>query len=163
MPFQNVGCRLRRLSRCRSLTLPTRYSRQKGHWSSWMVQHISHVPCARQSQWLPRWEENVSVKAINIIDEANNLEHMYPIFESDTSEGLLQQYRHWTQTNLAETLQRALEADGTQLLFWGMVCQSLRSASSSGYIWIAKNWSLEELTKMFDVPCSVCSECLSQE
>ena len=48
--------------------------------------------------WLPRWEENVSVKAVNIIDQANNLEHVHPIFESDTSEVLLQQYRHWTRS-----------------------------------------------------------------
>ena len=71
----------------------------------------AHFTCSlcQQSQWLPRWEENVSVKAINFIDEANNLEHMYPIFESDTYEGLLQQYRHWTQTNLARRFSEHLK------------------------------------------------------
>ena len=53
-----------------------------------------------------------------------------PFFETETSEVLLRQYRQWTRaygrprwlkidasrTNLGETLQRALEADGNQLL-----------------------------------------------
>ena len=57
-------------------------------------------------------------------------QHILPSFETETSEVLLRQYRQWTRaygrprwlkgdasrTNLGETLQRALEADGTQLL-----------------------------------------------
>ena len=70
------------------------------------------------------------IKSVNIVDEASNLQHIFPFFETETSEVLLRQYRHWTRaygrprwlkvdasrTNLGETLQRALEADGTQLL-----------------------------------------------
>ena len=78
-------------------------------------------------KWLPSWEQDVRVKAVNI-DEASNLQHLF--FEAGTSEVLLRQYRNWTRaygrprwlkvdasrTNLGETAQRALEADGTQLL-----------------------------------------------
>ena len=70
------------------------------------------------------------IKSVNIVDEASNLQQIYPFFETETSEVLLRQYRQWTRaygrplwlkvdagrTNLGETLQRALEADGTQLL-----------------------------------------------
>ena len=85
---------------------------------------------AMDVKWLPGWEEDVRIKSVNIVDEASNLQHIYPFFETETSEVLLQQYRQWTRaygrprwlkvdasrTNLGETLQRALEADGTQLL-----------------------------------------------
>ena len=69
-------------------------------------------------------EEDVRIKSVNIVDEAS-------IFAMHLSvELLLQQYRQWTRayerqrwlkvdasrTNLGETLQRALEADGTELL-----------------------------------------------
>ena len=68
--------------------------------------------------------------AVDTIDEASNLQHMYLFFETETSEVLLRQQRNWTRacgrprwlvvdasrTNLGETMQRALEADGTQLL-----------------------------------------------
>ena len=81
-------------------------------------------------KWLPGWEEDVRIKSVNIVDEASNLQHIYAFFETETSEVLLRQYRPWTRaygrprwlkvdasrTNLGETLQRALEADGTQLL-----------------------------------------------
>ena len=81
-------------------------------------------------KWLPGWEEDVRIKSVNIVDEASNLQHIFPFFETETSEVLLRQYRHWTRaygrprwlkvdasrTNLGETLQRALEADGNQLL-----------------------------------------------
>ena len=85
---------------------------------------------AMDVKWLPGWEEDVRIKSVNIVDEASNLQHIYPFFETETSEGLLRLYRQWTRacgrhrwlkvdasrTNLGETLQRALEADGTQLL-----------------------------------------------
>ena len=81
-------------------------------------------------KWLPGWEEDVRIKSVNIVDEASNLQHIYPLFETETLEVLLRQYRQWTRaygrprwlkvdesrTNLGEMLQRALEADGTQLL-----------------------------------------------
>ena len=81
-------------------------------------------------KWLPGWEEDVRIKSVNIVDEASNLQHIYPFLETETSEVLLRQYRQWTRaygrprwlkvdasrTNLGETLQRALDADGTQLL-----------------------------------------------
>ena len=81
-------------------------------------------------KWLLGWEEDVRIKSVNIVDEASNLQHICPFFETETSEVLLRQYRQWTRaygrprwlkvdasrTNLGETLQRALEADGTQLL-----------------------------------------------
>ena len=81
-------------------------------------------------KWLPGWEEDVRIKSVNIVDEASNLQHIFPFFETETSEVLLWQYRQWTRaygrprwlkvdasrTNLGETLQRALEADGTKLL-----------------------------------------------
>ena len=85
---------------------------------------------AMDVKWLPGWEEDVRIKSVNIVDEASNLQHIFPFFETGTSEVLLRQYRQWTRaygrprwlkvdairTNLGETLQRALEADGTQLL-----------------------------------------------
>ena len=84
---------------------------------------------AMDVKWLPG-EEDVRIKSVNIVDEASNLQHIYPFFETETPEVLLRQYRQWTRaygrprwlkvdasrTNLGETLQRALEADGTQLL-----------------------------------------------
>ena len=85
---------------------------------------------AMDVKWLPASEEDVRIKSVNIVDEASNLQHVYPFFETETSEVLPQQYRQWTRaygrprwlkvdasrTNLGETLQRAVEADGTQLL-----------------------------------------------
>ena len=85
---------------------------------------------AMDVKWLPSWEEDVRVKSVNIVDEASNWQDIYPVFVTETSEVLLRQYRQWTRaygrhhwlkvdasrTNLGETLQRALEADGTQLL-----------------------------------------------
>ena len=72
-------------------------------------------------KWLPCWEQYVRVNAVNIIDEASNLQHMYPFFETETSEVLLCQYRNWTRahgrprwlkadacrTNLGENMQAA--------------------------------------------------------
>ena len=92
------------------------------------VAPLRHV--AMDVKWQPGWEEDVRIKSINIIDEASNLQHICPFFETETSEVLLRQYLQWTRaygrprwlkvdasrTNLEETLQRALEADGTQLL-----------------------------------------------
>ena len=80
--------------------------------------------------WLPGWEGYVRIKSVNIVDEASNLQHIFHLFETETSEVLLRQYRQWTRahgrprwlkvdasrTNLGETLQQTLEADGTQLL-----------------------------------------------
>ena len=85
---------------------------------------------AMDVKWLLGWEEDVRIKSVNIVDEASNLQHTYPFFETETSEVLLRQHRQWTRaygrprwlkvdasrTNLVETLQRALDADGTQLL-----------------------------------------------
>ena len=85
---------------------------------------------AMDVKWLPGWEEDVRIKSVNIVDEASNLQHIYPFFERETSEVLRRQYRQWTRaygrprwlkvdasrTHLGDTLQRALEADGTQLL-----------------------------------------------
>ena len=85
---------------------------------------------AMDVKWLPSWEEDARIKGVNIVDEASNLQHIYPFFETETSEVLLRQYRQWTRaygrprglkvdasrTNLGTTLKRALEADGTQLL-----------------------------------------------
>ena len=71
------------------------------------------------------------IKSVNIVDEASNLQHIFPFFETETSEVLpttissldtgLRKGPRWlkvdaSRTNLGETLQRALEADGTQLL-----------------------------------------------
>ena len=81
-------------------------------------------------KWLPGWEEDTRIKSVNIVDEASNLQHIYPFFETETSEVLPRQYRQWTRaygrpcwlkvkanrTNLGEMLRRALEADGTKLL-----------------------------------------------
>ena len=85
---------------------------------------------AMDVKWLPGWEEDVRIKSVNIVDEASNLQHIYPFFETETSEVLLRQTHQWTRaygrprwlkvdasrTNLGETFQRALEADGTQHL-----------------------------------------------
>ena len=85
---------------------------------------------AMDVKWLPGWEEDVRIKSVNTVDEASNLQHIYPFFGTETSDVLLRQYRQWTRAygrprwlkvdagrrNLGETLQRALEADGTQLL-----------------------------------------------
>ena len=85
---------------------------------------------AMDVKWLPGCEEDVHIKSVNIVDEASDLQHICPFFETEKSEALLRQYRQWTRaygrprwlkvdasrTNLGETLQRALEADGTQLL-----------------------------------------------
>ena len=84
---------------------------------------------AMDVKWLPGWEEDTRIKSVNIVDEASDLQHIYPFFETETSEVLPRQYRQWTRsygrphwlkvdasrTRLGETLQRALEADGTQL------------------------------------------------
>ena len=73
---------------------------------------------------------DVRIKSVNIVDEASNLQHIFLFFETETLVVLLRQYRQWTRaygrprwlkvdasrTNLGETLQRAFEADGTQLL-----------------------------------------------
>ena len=76
------------------------------------VAPLRHV--AMDVEWLPSWEEDLGVKAVNIIDKASKLQHKYPFFETETSEEMLRQYRNWT--NMGETLQRALEANGTQLM-----------------------------------------------
>ena len=92
------------------------------------VAPLRHI--AMDVKWLPGWEEETRIKTVIIVDEASNLQHNYPFVETETSEILLRQYRQWTRaygrprwlkvdasrTNLRETLQRALEADGTQLL-----------------------------------------------
>ena len=41
---------------------------------------------AMDVKWLPRWEEDVRIMSVNIVDEANNLQHIYPFFESEISE-----------------------------------------------------------------------------
>ena len=40
-------------------------------------------------KWLPGWEEDVRIKSVNIVDEASNLQHIFPFFETETSEVLL--------------------------------------------------------------------------
>ena len=81
-------------------------------------------------RWLPAWEEDVRIKSVNSVHEASNLQDIYPFFETETSGVLLRQYRHWrrayvrprwvkvdaSRTNLGETPQRALEANGAQSL-----------------------------------------------
>ena len=81
-------------------------------------------------KWLPGWEDDTRIKSVIIVDEASNLQHISPFYETETSEVLLRLYRQSTRaygrhrwlkvdasrTNLGETLQRALEVDGTQLL-----------------------------------------------
>ena len=52
---------------------------------------------AMDVKWLPGWEEDVRIKSVNIVDEASNLQHIYPFFETETSEVLLRQYRQWTR------------------------------------------------------------------
>ena len=52
---------------------------------------------AMDVKWLPGWEEDVRIKSVNIVDAASNLQHIYPFFETETSEVLLRQYRQWTR------------------------------------------------------------------
>ena len=52
---------------------------------------------AMDVKWLPGWEEGVRIKSVNIVDEASNLQHIYPFFETERSEVLLRQYRQWTR------------------------------------------------------------------
>ena len=74
---------------------------------------------AMDVKWLPGWEEDVRIKSVNIVYEASNLQHIYPFFQTETSEVLLRQDRPWTRayarhrwlkvvagrTNLGEMLQ----------------------------------------------------------
>ena len=90
--------------------------------------YSGHV--AMDVNWLSGCEEDVRIKSVNMVDVASNLQHIYTFFETETSEVLLRQNRHWTRAhgrarwlkvdasrmNLGETLQRALEVKGTQLL-----------------------------------------------
>ena len=46
---------------------------------------------AMDVKWLPGWEEDVHIKSGNIVDEASNLQHFNPFFETETSEVLLRQ------------------------------------------------------------------------
>ena len=48
-------------------------------------------------KWLRGWEEDVRIKSVNIFDEASNLQHLHPFFETETSDVLLRQYRQWTR------------------------------------------------------------------
>ena len=48
-------------------------------------------------KWLPGWEEHVRIESVNIVDEASNLQRIYPFFEFETSQVLLREYRHWTR------------------------------------------------------------------
>ena len=41
---------------------------------------------AMDVKWLPGWEEDVRIKSVNIVDEASNLQHIFPFFETQTSE-----------------------------------------------------------------------------
>ena len=84
---------------------------------------------AMNVKWLLGREGVVRTKADKMIDEDSNLQHLYPFSETATSQVLLRQCQHWTRacgrpkrlkvaasgTNLGETLQRAVEADETQL------------------------------------------------
>ena len=47
---------------------------------------------ATDVKWVPGWEEDVRIKSVNIVDEASNLQHIIPFFETETSEVLLRQY-----------------------------------------------------------------------
>ena len=44
-------------------------------------------------KWLPGWKGDVRIKSVNIVDEASNLQHIYPFLETEKSEVLLRQYR----------------------------------------------------------------------
>ena len=44
---------------------------------------------ATDVKWLPGWEEDVCIKSVNIVDEASNLQHIYPFFETETSESIV--------------------------------------------------------------------------
>ena len=37
------------------------------------------------------WEEDVRIKSVNIVDEASNLQHIYPFFKTETPKVLLKQ------------------------------------------------------------------------
>ena len=37
---------------------------------------------AMDVKWLPGWEEDVRIKSVNIVDEASNLQHIFPFFEN---------------------------------------------------------------------------------
>ena len=52
---------------------------------------------AMDVKWLPGWEEDVRIKSVHIVDEASNLQHIFPFFETETSEVLLRQHRQWTR------------------------------------------------------------------
>ena len=41
--------------------------------------------------------EDVRIKSVNIVDETSNFQHVYPFFETETSEVLLRQYGQWTR------------------------------------------------------------------
>ena len=78
---------------------------------------------AMDVKWLPGWEEDVRVKSVNIVDEASNLQHIRSLRQRHRRffhDSIVRRPR-WleddaSRTNLGETLQRALQADGTQLL-----------------------------------------------
>ena len=84
---------------------------------------------AMDVKWLPGWEGDVRIKSVNIVDEASNLQPIFPFFETEMSEVWCDSIVNghgpygrprWlkvdaSRTFLGETLQRALEADGTQL------------------------------------------------
>ena len=89
-------------------------------------QTVAPLRCvAMDVKWLPGWEEDVRIKSVNIVDEASNLQHIYPFFETETSESIVSVHEPTKGSAgsqsmrvelIWETLQRALEADGTQVL-----------------------------------------------
>ena len=81
---------------------------------------------AMDVKWLPGWEEDVRIKSVNIVDEASNMQHIYPFLRDRDIGGSsttvssvdrilrkapLAQSR-CESNQLGETLQRALEARG---------------------------------------------------
>ena len=76
---------------------------------------------AMDVKWLPGWEEDVRIKSVNIVDEASNLQHIYPFFETETSEVLLRQFRQWTR---AYGRPRWLKVDASRTNFWRNVATS---------------------------------------
>ena len=71
-------------------------------------------------KWQPGWEEDVRIKCVNIVDEASNLQNIYLFFATVSSMDTSLRKAPFAEscvsrTQLGETLQRALEADGSQL------------------------------------------------
>ena len=73
-----------------------------------ILERVPTVPPPRNLamavKWLLGWEDDVRIKAVSVVDEASNFQHMFTFCETATSEVLL---RHGTQ--LLDILGEALE------------------------------------------------------